>query len=69
MASGLVTQLLGRRFHPHILREARATIGVVEDGKSAEAMQKLLGHESVETTMNHYIIKEDDEDEIDELFV
>lgn len=68
-SSGLFTQLLGRRFHPHILREARATIGVVEDGKSAEAMQKLLGHESVETTVNHYIIKEDDDDDIDELFV
>lgn len=68
-ASGLFTQLLGRRFHPHILREARATIGVVEDGKSAEAIQKLLGHESVETTMNHYIIKDDDDSEIDELFI
>ena len=68
-ASGLFTQLLGRRFHPHILREARATIGVVEDGKSAEAIQKLLGHESVETTVNHYIIKEDDEEELDELFI
>ncbi len=68
-ASGLFTKLLGRRFHPHILREARATIGVVEDGKSAEAMQKLLGHESVETTVNHYIIKDDDDDEIDELFI
>lgn len=68
-ASGLFTKLLGRRFHPHILREARATIGVVEDGKSAEAMQKLLGHESVETTVNHYIIKDDADDEIDELFI
>lgn len=68
-ASGLFTQLLGRRFHPHILREARATIGVVEDGKSAEAMQKLLGHESVETTMAHYIIKDEDDDELDELFI
>ena len=68
-ASGLFTQLLGRRFHPHILREARATIGVVEDGKSAEAIQKLLGHESVETTVNHYIIKDDNDDELDELFI
>lgn len=68
-ASGLFTDLLGRRFHPHILREARATIGVVEDGKSAEAMQKLLGHESVETTVNHYIIKDDDDEELDELFI
>lgn len=68
-ATNVFAPILGRRFHPHILREARATIGVVEEGKSAEAMQKLLGHESVDTTTKHYIIKDDDDDDIDELFI
>lgn len=67
--SGLFTQILGRRFHPHILREAKATISVVEEGKSAEAVQRLLGHESVETTIKHYIIKDDDDDIVSELFI
>lgn len=67
-ASGLFTELLGRRFHPHILREARATVSVVEEGKSVEAVQKLLGHASNETT-KIYIIADDEDEELDELFI
>jgi integrase len=62
------TKILGRRVHPHCIREARATAIVVEEGKSAEAAQKLLGHESVETTRKHYIICDTQDDEADELF-
>lgn len=65
-ASNTFTELLGRRFHPHILREGRATSIVVEEGKSLEAAQKLLGHNSSETT-KIYVIN-DDEDDDDELF-
>lgn len=61
--------ILGRRFHPHVLREARATSAVVEEGKSIEAAQALLGHESSATTRKHYVIKPDDEEESDELFM
>lgn len=61
--------ILGRRFHPHALREARATSAVVEEGKSIEAAQALLGHESSATTRKHYVIKPDDEEESDELFM
>jgi integrase len=67
-ASDIFTPLLGRRFHPHILREARATSIVVEDGKNIEAAQRLLGHASSETTQI-YVIKDDDSEESDELFV
>lgn len=62
------TKILGRRLHPHAIREARATSIVIEEGKSAEAAQRLLGHESVETTRKHYIICDSQEDEADELF-
>ena len=65
---GLLTKLLGRRMHPHLLRESRATNIVVEEGKSVETAQKLLGHESSETTIKHYVIREDTED-ADEAFV
>lgn len=66
--SGLLTKLVGRRIHPHILRESRATNLVVEEGKSLETAQKLLGHESSETTSKHYVIREDTED-ADEAFI
>lgn len=60
--------ILGRRFHPHILREARATASVIEEGKNIEAVKALLGHES-STTTRGYVCGLDDEAEADELFV
>lgn len=60
--------IIGRRFHPHILREARATSIVVEEGKNIEAAQSLLGHQSSETT-KIYVIKDDDDEDSDELFM
>ena len=66
--SGLLTKLVGKRIHPHILRESRATNLVVKDKKSVEVAQKLLGHESSETTIKHYIIRQDTED-ADEAFI
>lgn len=56
----------GRPVHPHLFRSSRATIAVVEEGKSIEAVQHLLGHESP-TTTQIYIVKDNTED-IDELF-
>lgn len=58
--------IIGRRFHPHLLRESRATQAVVEDGKDINSVRALLGHESAETTAI-YVIRED-EDNIDDLF-
>ena len=66
-ASNTFTPILGRRFHPHILREARATSIVVEEGKSLEAAQKLLGHNSSDTT-KIYVVRNDEDEEIDELY-
>lgn len=65
--SGLFTEIVGRRIHPHIWRESKATQLVVEDGKDIAIAQKLLGHESSETTQI-YVIRDDSED-LDELFV
>ena len=66
---GLFAKIVGRRGHPHLLRESRATNLVVYEHKSAEVAQKLLGHNDVSTTKNHYIIKSDEDDESDEAFI
>lgn len=66
-ATKTFTPIVGRRFHPHLLRESRATQAVVEEGKNITAVQKLLGHESSETTQI-YVIR-DDSDDMDELFM
>lgn len=66
--AGIFTKMLGRRLHPHAIREARATSIVVEEGKSVESAQKLLGHEDSSTTRKHYIICDTEDDEADELF-
>lgn len=67
-ATKYFTPLLGRRFHPHALREAVATDIVVSQGKSIESAKALLGHESSETT-KIYVCGLDEEAESDELFV
>ena len=67
-SSNYFSKIVGRRFHPHLLRESRATNLVVYEHKSAEVAQKLLGHNDVSTTNNHYIIRNDESDESDEAF-
>lgn len=66
-ATNVFSPILGRRFHPHILREAKATVSVVEEGKNISAVQKLLGHESSSTT-EIYVIADTD-DEVEEIFL
>lgn len=66
-ASTTFTAILGRPFTPHGIRRAKATISIVEDGRSIQSVQHLLGHESSSTT-EIYVINDEDED-IDELFV
>ena len=65
---GLFTQIVGRRVHPHLFRESRATNLVVFQHKAPEVAQKLLGHNQVTTTLDHYIIRNDENDESDEAF-
>ena len=62
---GLFTEIVGRRVHPHLFRESRATNLVVYEHRPLETAQKLLGHESSETTSKHYVIREDTEDAFD----
>lgn len=59
-------KIIGRRVHPHQLREQRATDIVVGEGKDIKSAQKLLGHES-STTTEIYVIRNEDED-IDDVF-
>lgn len=63
----LFTEIVGRRVHPHLFRESRATNLVVHSGRTLESAQKLLGHLSSETT-KIYVIREDTDD-ADEAFV
>ncbi|MDL2302599.1 site-specific integrase, partial [Lachnospiraceae bacterium OttesenSCG-928-D06] len=65
--SGLFTKIIGRRVHPHLFRASRATNLVVHEHKALETAQKLLGHESSETTQI-YVVREDDGD-ADEAFI
>ena len=64
----MFTQILGRRFHPHCLREAIATDSVKDRGIDIEAVRALLGHESSSTT-RIYVCGTDTESESDELFI
>jgi len=63
---GEVEELIGRRVHPHQIREKRATDMVVVEGKNIKSAQKLLGHNSSETTQI-YVIRNTDDD-IDDAF-
>lgn len=56
----------GRPVHPHLFRSSRATNAVVEEGKSLESVQKLLGHNSSQTT-EIYVVR-DDSNDVDGLF-
>lgn len=57
--SDILEPIVGRRVHPHLLRESRATTLVVEQGKDISVAQKLLGHNSSQTT-EIYIIRKDE---------
>ena len=67
--SGILTKLIGRRCFSHIWRESKATNLVLYEHKSSKVAQKLLGHESVETTESAYIIRDIEDDESDEAFI
>ena len=56
--------IIGRRIHPHLFRESRATNIVVGEGKNIEVAQALLGHNSSETTQI-YVIRDTSEDSDD----
>lgn len=60
-------EIVGRRFHPHLIRETRATTMVMEQGKDIKSAQKLLDHKSSVTT-EIYVIRKD-EDNADDAFI
>lgn len=65
--AGLFTKIMGKRINPHLFRASRATNLVVYDHRNIETAQKLLGHESSETT-KIYVVKSDEND-ADEAFI
>jgi site-specific recombinase XerD len=56
----------GKAVHPHLFRSSRATNAVIEEGKDITKVQKLLGHESSQTT-EIYVVR-DDSDDLDDLY-
>lgn len=64
---GEFSEIIGRRTTPHNFRRSRATNLVLHDHRALETAQKLLGHESSETTQI-YVIREDTDD-ADEAFI
>ncbi len=62
----IFSEIVGRRVHPHLFRESRATDLVVNKGKDIKSAQKLLGHKS-STTTEIYVIRDDDDD-LDDAF-
>jgi len=65
-STSLFEPIVGRRVHPHLIRESRATTMVVENGKDIKSAQSLLGHKS-STTTEIYVIRKD-EDDADDAF-
>lgn len=63
----ILEPIIGRRIHPHLFRESRATNLVVYQNKPIESAQALLGHNSSETT-KIYVIKDTSED-ADDAFI
>lgn len=57
----IFSEIVGRRVHPHQLRSTRATHLVAVDGKDIKSAQKLLGHNSSETT-ELYVVRDEDDD-------
>jgi len=60
------SEILGKKVHPHLLRSSRATNAVIEEGLDIKKVQKLLGHESSQTT-EIYVVR-DDSDDLDDLY-
>lgn len=56
----------GKPVHPHLFRSSRATNAVIDEGKDIKSVQKLLGHESSQTT-EIYVVRDDSDDD-DDLF-
>lgn len=54
--------IIGRKINPHLIRASRSTHIVVDEGKDVRFAQRLLHHESSETTNKHYIIRDENED-------
>lgn len=60
------SKIVGKDVHPHLFRSSRATNAVIDEGKDIKSVQKLLGHESSETT-EIYVVRDDSDDD-DDLF-
>jgi len=62
------SKIVGRRLSPHDLRRGRATMLSQEDGVDVKKISALLGHDRIDTTTSHYIIR-DDADDLDDLYI
>lgn len=63
----IISDIVGRRVNPHIVRASRSTHLIKSHGGKLNHAQKLLNHKSSEVTANFYDLNED-EDEIEDMF-
>lgn len=59
-------EIVGRRVHPHLIRSSKATNMSQEDNKDIKLIQKLLGHQSSETSQL-YIVRNESND-LDDIY-
>lgn len=64
--SGIISKIIGRRVHPHLLRSTRATDLVTRSGKDIKSAQQLLGHKDSSTTEG-YVVRDGSKD-LDDCF-
>ncbi|MGL6081354.1 MAG: tyrosine-type recombinase/integrase [Gammaproteobacteria bacterium] len=55
------SKIIGKKVHPHLIRSTRATIASEEEGADIKKIQKMLGHNSSQTT-EIYIVRDETED-------
>lgn len=59
--SEIISDIVGRRINPHLVRATRST-DILKSGKDIKKSQKLLGHKDSATTEKFYDLREDQED-------
>lgn len=55
------SDMIDKKVHPHLIRSTRATIASEEEGADIKNIQKMLGHNSSQTT-EIYIVRDETED-------
>ncbi|WP_368900860.1 tyrosine-type recombinase/integrase [Oceanobacillus oncorhynchi] len=58
----IISDIVGRRVNPHIIRASRSSHLIAENNGKLNKAQRLLGHKDSATTNSFYNLNEDDDD-------